>query len=68
MNAVRALMFLFLISLFCDVYSISKYSEELNVMSDLRTDGKPFRMQKLNLIWNKARKVGRLKELNEKFD
>lgn len=36
------------------VSSAGKYSEELNT-KDLRKEEKPYRIQKLNVIWNKAR-------------
>ena len=52
----------FMIFMFCylnisDIVCTNKYSEELNDPNNIKYK-RPFRMSKINLIWEKAHKVG----------
>ena len=50
-------VFLLFSSIFCCVYASDRYSKYLNQNDDILKEERPFRMNKLNLIWQKAIKV-----------
>ena len=49
---------LILLCLCCVAAFASKYSENSNLKNDKMKEEAPFRMNKINLFWEKARKVG----------
>ena len=56
------LLIKFIIILYCSVaiLAINKYSKEAN-SNGYRPSDKPFRMQKLNILWNQANQVNFVK-------
>ena len=49
---------LIFLCLCCVAAFASKYSENSNLKNDKMKEEAPFRMNKINLFWEKARKVG----------